>query len=199
MARKLGITANIPQARKKREPQRVEIAAAVLLDRRGRTLLVKPEKTETNGLFSGMWQFPAVEVKKGASGPSAPLATGEWRVTGEKDHTQKARRGTEGTEKIEEGSFASLTSAALSASRMTSTLRGMTSDLNSVTGDIVALPVVKHMVTYREITLRPYLVRVDIVRAAKGVRVVGLDDVTRMAVSSATKKIARTAQDAGSR
>ncbi len=63
-ARRLGLAEKIPPARKKRAAEKVELAAMVLIDASGRTLLVKPEKAETNGLFSGMWQFPAVGAKR---------------------------------------------------------------------------------------------------------------------------------------
>jgi A/G-specific adenine glycosylase len=65
-ARKRGLTAMVPQARKKRAVIHVKMAAAVWLDPRGRTLLVR----QTNGegaLFSHMWQFPAVETTADAA------------------------------------------------------------------------------------------------------------------------------------
>ena len=60
-ARKLGIEEEVPPARKKRDTVDVTLGAAVLLDPRGRTLLVR----QINGdgaLFSRMWQFPALET-----------------------------------------------------------------------------------------------------------------------------------------
>ena len=65
-ARKLGLVELLPEARKKRAPVQVTLAAAVLLDPRGRTLLVR--RTGDDGaLFSRMWQFPATETPAGAS------------------------------------------------------------------------------------------------------------------------------------
>jgi A/G-specific adenine glycosylase len=61
-AQRRGIAEQVPAPRKKRAVVQVKIAAAVLLDARGRTLLVR----QNGGLFSGMWQFPAVEVKRDA-------------------------------------------------------------------------------------------------------------------------------------
>ena len=61
-AYRLGLTDKIPAARKKRAPVRVKIAAAVLLDPRGRTLLVRQNDGLDAALFSGLWQFPAIEV-----------------------------------------------------------------------------------------------------------------------------------------
>ena len=60
-ARKLGIEDELPSARRKRDKVDVTLGAAVLLDPRGRTLLVQ----QTNGdgsLFSHLWQFPALET-----------------------------------------------------------------------------------------------------------------------------------------
>ena len=61
-AYRLELTDKIPAARKKRAPVRVRIAAAVMLDPRGRTLLVRQNDGLDAALFSGLWQFPAVEV-----------------------------------------------------------------------------------------------------------------------------------------
>jgi A/G-specific adenine glycosylase len=61
-----GLTAEIPEPRKKRAPVNVRIAAAILLDAKGRTLLVKDPGAHDDVLFSRMWQFPAIEVKRNA-------------------------------------------------------------------------------------------------------------------------------------
>jgi A/G-specific adenine glycosylase len=65
-AQKLGIAEQLPDARKKRAPVQVTLAAAVLLDPRGRTLLVRHPGGE-GALFSRMWQFPALETSADAS------------------------------------------------------------------------------------------------------------------------------------
>jgi len=68
-ARKLGIAEKLPSARKKRATIEVTLAAAVLLDPRGRTLLVR-QLDGDGALFSRMWQFPAIET----TGTGAPAA-----------------------------------------------------------------------------------------------------------------------------
>jgi len=161
-ARKLGIVEEIPAARKKRETEKMEIAAAVLVDERGRTLLVKPEKSETNGLFSGMWQFPAVEIHGDAARELGRLLRG-LRVASKQEKEEGRKRGKEEGEKQRPS---------------------------------MELGVVRHTVTYREITLRPIVVRVRELPATKGGRTVRLAKVGEMAVSSATKKIARAAMGA---
>ncbi|MFZ0522665.1 MAG: A/G-specific adenine glycosylase [Candidatus Acidiferrales bacterium] len=65
------LTAKIPAPRRKPAPVHMKIAAAILLDPRGRTLLVKDPGAHDGVLFSRMWQFPAVEV---TSEPKAALA-----------------------------------------------------------------------------------------------------------------------------
>ncbi len=61
----------IPAPRRKRAPVHMKIAAAILLDPRGRTLLVKDPGAHDGVLFSRMWQFPAIEV---TSHPKIALA-----------------------------------------------------------------------------------------------------------------------------
>jgi A/G-specific adenine glycosylase len=60
-ARKLGIVEELPSARKKPPTVDITLAAAVLLDPRGRTLLVRQLDAD-GALFSRMWQFPAIEM-----------------------------------------------------------------------------------------------------------------------------------------
>jgi A/G-specific adenine glycosylase len=62
-AQKLGIAEQVPLARTKRATVDVTLAAAVLLDPRGRTLLVR-EPGGDAALFSRLWQFPAVQAAK---------------------------------------------------------------------------------------------------------------------------------------
>ena len=61
-ARKLGIAEQLPATRKKRATVEVTLAAAVLLDPRGGTLLVR-QRNINGALFSRLWQFPALEIK----------------------------------------------------------------------------------------------------------------------------------------
>jgi len=73
-SRKLGIQEEIPEKRKKRAAVEIELAAAVFLDAKGRTLLLPPpEKSTTKPmadeiatLVSRMWHFPTISVKTNA-------------------------------------------------------------------------------------------------------------------------------------
>ena len=79
-ARRLGLADIIPEKRKKRATVEVTLAAAVLLDGHGRTLLLPPPQTprkygtpkiaaheEVAALVSKMWHFPTVSVEKDAA------------------------------------------------------------------------------------------------------------------------------------
>jgi len=65
-AHRLGLMNEIPEPRRKRASVGIQIAAAILLDPLGRTILVKDPGSHDDVLFSRMWQFPAVEVVKHA-------------------------------------------------------------------------------------------------------------------------------------
>jgi A/G-specific adenine glycosylase len=75
-ARQLGLTEVIPEKRKKRATEDVELAAAVFIDKQGRTLLLPPPETdrdhvtqdEVRPLISKMWHFPTIAVQRDASG-----------------------------------------------------------------------------------------------------------------------------------
>jgi A/G-specific adenine glycosylase len=69
--RRRGLVDSIPAPRKKQACVKQRIAAAVLLDPCGRTLLVRDPGAHDGVLFSRMWQFPAVEFTKN---PAAALA-----------------------------------------------------------------------------------------------------------------------------
>jgi A/G-specific adenine glycosylase len=76
LARKLGLTDLIPEKRKKRATVEITLAAAVLLDRQGRTLLLPPPHAsrehatneEVTPLISKMWHFPTISVREDAVG-----------------------------------------------------------------------------------------------------------------------------------
>ena len=60
-AHTLGIAEALPSAAaRNRKPVRLTLSAAVLLDARGRTLLLR-QKSDHSTLFSSLWQFPAIQ------------------------------------------------------------------------------------------------------------------------------------------
>lgn len=142
-ARKLGIAETLPSARKKRATVQITIAAAVLVDPRGRTLLVR-QMDDDGALFSRMWQFPALETTGTNAG--AVLAA----------HLQEK--------------FAI-----------------------TLNGNFTPLKAARHAVTFRNIRLEPYLVRVPRLPRVAGARVIPLAQIRRVAISNATQKIAGAA------
>jgi A/G-specific adenine glycosylase len=141
-AYRLGIAETLPTAGKKRTPARVQIAAAVLLDARGRTLVVKDTDGRDGALFSRLWQFPALQVSR-------------------------------------------LRKAELA--------RHLRSGLGKACGELLSLPKARHTVTFRDITLAPYLVRVARLPKVRGARTPPLAKLDRLPISNATRKIAATA------
>ena len=139
-----GLANEIPAPRKKRAAVNIKIAAAILCDPQGRTLLVKGTGAHDHVLFSRMWQFPAVEVKRNAR------------------------------------------------SELTKHLRS-TLGMNGI--ELEALPEAGHSVTFRNVTLLPFLAQVDQLPANAGTlgRVLPLKSISRVPISSATRKIANAA------
>ncbi|MGA8221378.1 MAG: A/G-specific adenine glycosylase [Candidatus Acidiferrales bacterium] len=140
-----GVVAEIPAPRGKRATVQVKIAAAILVDARGRTILVRDPGAHDRVLFSRMWQFPAVEVARDAEAD------------------------------LEEHLRATLKIAPV---------------------PLEALTHARHAVTYRNITLLPFLVRVERLPKLPRTRIVALDGLARLPVSSATRKIAQAAVNA---
>jgi adenine-specific DNA glycosylase len=150
-ALRLGIADRLPERRAKSAPVRVRVAAAVLLDGAGRTLLVRAPTNAAAGddrpaelgpIFSRLWHFPAV------------VTSGDSRTDLE-----------------------SHLSAELS-------LDGA--------GRWQAIPAIRHAVTFRDVTIEPWLIHVEELPRGAG-KIVALDAAGRMAISSASRKIAAAA------
>jgi A/G-specific adenine glycosylase len=144
-ARARRLTGEIPAPRRKRAPVRIQIAAAILRDPRGRTLLVRDPGAHDDVLFSRMWQFPAVEVARRA-----------------KDEL---------------------------AAHLAQSL-----EIDAASLDLEPLPRARHGVTFRNITLLPFLARVARLPKRARTRVIPLERLLDLAVSSATRKIAAAAR-----
>jgi A/G-specific adenine glycosylase len=161
-ARARGLTSVIPEKRRKPAPLRIEVAAAVLLNPAGRTLLLKPNHSrratrQANAsdlahLFSRLWQFPAVVVRCKARPDEIAV---------------RAALRTHLRERLDLPKIARLACTRLGVAR--------------------------HRVTFRQITLRPYLYRVPRIPKLSHARSAPLDDLDRLPVSSATRKLARMA------
>ncbi len=140
-ARKLGVVEEIPAPRRKRGGVRVKIAAAILRDPRGRTLMVRDPGAHDGVLFSRMWQFPAVEVARHA----APELSEHLRAT------------------------------------------------LLIEPPLERLPEARHAVTFRDVRLIPFLAQVPELPRQARTRIVPLEGVTGLPISSATRKIAQAA------
>jgi A/G-specific adenine glycosylase len=141
----LGITGEIPEPRRKRATVEIKIAAAVLLDPGGRTLLVRDPGAHDDVLFSRMWQFPAVAVKRNAKSELASHLRATLNIAGKL--------------KLE------------------------------------TLPAARHGVTFRDITLEPYLLRLPTLPKVARSRVLSLERLGSVPISSATRKIAAAASN----
>ena len=140
-ARALHLTREIPAPRRKRAPVKMSIAAAILRDPRGRTILVRDPGAHDDVLFSRMWQFPAVEVTRNAE---AELLA----------HLREVLK------------------------------------MNGAVLRLEALPAARHGVTFRNITLLPFLARVSRLPKRPRTRILPLSRLAQLPVSSATHKIA---------
>jgi A/G-specific adenine glycosylase len=141
-ARAEGLAEEIPAPRRRRAPVRMTIAAAILRDPRGRTVLVRDPGAHDDVVFSRMWQFPAVEVARHAR---AELAQHVHAILGVNVPSLEALRAA------------------------------------------------RHGVTFRNITLLPFLAEVPRLPNRPRTRVLSLDRLAQIPVSSATRKIAAAA------
>jgi A/G-specific adenine glycosylase len=140
-----GLTNKIPAPRRKRAPVQMKIAAAILRDPRGCTLLIQDPGAHDQVLFSRMWQFPAVEIQRHA-----------------KAELEAHLRSTLAITKI----------------------------------SLEELPAARHGVTFRNITLLPFLVNVPELPTLPRTRILPLKNLAKLPISSATRKIAAAASGA---
>jgi A/G-specific adenine glycosylase len=138
-AYKLGLTQKIPAPRLKRATEHIKIAAAILRDPRGRTILVKDPGAHDHVLFSRMWQFPAVQVAR------------------HPEHELEAH---------------------------------VRATLGIACVALQELPAARHGVTFRNITLLPFLVHVDQLPKLPRTRILSLENLSHLPISNATRKIA---------
>lgn len=87
-ARKFGLAEVIPEKRSKRDAVEITLAAVVLVDSNGRTLLLPPTsianthtEPQVAALLSGMWHFPTIQVRRDATEEVRALV-GNWERSG---------------------------------------------------------------------------------------------------------------------
>lgn len=89
--------------------------------------------------------------------------------------------------------FPAITSASRNGNAAAELLAYLRSSLACEPHSLEPLPSVTHTVTYRQITLVPFLARVNTLPCLPECRMIALEKLSSLAVSSATKKIARVA------
>jgi len=175
-ARKEGIIDLIPEKRKKRDTVQVQLAAIVLVDRKARTLLLPPPNTaarmpaskeDVPALLSRMWHFPTIQL----SDPANSQRKGSGRTT------RSAKEGVTGIAAKELQQF--VEAEYLSGRKLPS--------------GPLPLKHVRHAVTYRAITLFPFLLKVPKLPRVAGARVLPLADPGSVPISNLTRKVARSA------
>jgi A/G-specific adenine glycosylase len=145
-ARAWGRTETIPARRRHPARVRMKIAAAILRDGRGRTLVVEDPGIDEGALFSRLWQFPAIRVSQDAQ---TELAAHLRRTLG-----VDLRNGA----------------------------------------SLEALRAARHGVTFRSVTLLPFLARVRKLPRLPRARIIAFDRLAELPISSATRKIAAAAR-----
>lgn len=153
--RKLGLQQIIPEKRKKRATVGVFVAAAVLMDRQGRCLLLPPPQANQKkaaaedipSLVSKMWHFPTIAVRE--------------------DPEREMRQ-----------YLKDFVGAKVAPSR------------------VFALRKVRHAVTYRAISLLPFLAEFKKLPRVRGAKMILLNDHFSVPVSNLTRKVARAALEA---
>ena len=152
-ARKLGLTELIPEKLNKRSTVEITLAALVLVDPQGRTLLLPPPKSvakrpdthDVAALLSRMWHFPTTQVRHNPAGELQAFVQGNI-FAGERFPT-----------------------------------------------NIQALSIVRHAVTFRQITLLPFRLDVGKLPRVPYAKSLPLSDISAVPVSNLTRKVARAA------
>jgi len=152
-ARKLGLTESIPEKRKKREGVDVALAAMVMVDADGQTLLLPPPGNLNSGgngekvgaLLSRMWHFPTIQIKRTAK-------------TDLRDFAKKDLLGG-----------------------------------RPLPSNLLPLPKVRHTVTFRSITIEPFLINFRRIPRIAGAKILPLHDLNSVPISNLTRKVARSA------
>jgi A/G-specific adenine glycosylase len=170
-ARKLGLVELIPEKRKKRDTVQVMLGAVVFVDLKSRILLLPPPKAATiradmediPALLSRMWHFPTIQFSS--------------RIVSKRKSPRSTKRGGQVPAAMELRQF---------VERQFFFGRKLQSDL-------LPLKQVRHAVTYRAITLFPFLSKVPKLPRIPGAKSLPLADLSSMPISNLTRKVAHSA------
>ncbi len=201
-ARDLGITGMIPAPRRTPATVRIVLAAAVLLDPHGRTLVVRHPKIKGQGshadrdantknspsLFSRLWQFPSFAETISAEAISKfPGGEPAAKTRGPISASANVARRKAGIHSLVASSQDESDLLPLLAKRLAIHLR---QSIGVIATHLTPLPTARHGVTFRNIRLAPFLVPVSRLPSVTGARTPRLTAVPRLPISSATRKIA---------
>jgi len=172
-ARKQGIVDLIPEKRKKRDTVQVRLAAIVFVDPKDRTLLLRsPKKVEARAdtedipaLLSRMWHFPTIQL----SGRGVGVAPGKSARSSDRSRPTGASK--ELLQFVEAEYFSG----------------------RKLRLGLLPLKHVRHAVTYRAITLFPFLLKIPKLPRIAGSKALPLADLGSVPVSNLTRKVARSA------
>jgi A/G-specific adenine glycosylase len=172
-ARKLGIAEALPARRRKRATETITLAAAVLLDPRGRTLLLPPPKPSRHAETQRqVWVSKSASRDISAQGQISVLVSKLWHFPTIAVRTDPVAELKEHLNRI----FPAL--------------------MEKQTLQIEALPTARHAVTYRAITLRPFRVTVAQLPRIPNAKAISLAEIvapSSLAISNLTRKAARAA------
>jgi A/G-specific adenine glycosylase len=172
-ARRLGIAESLPARRKKRATEIITLAAAVLLDSRGRTLLLPPPKLSQRAVTQGRARFSkSARSSISAQGQISALVSKLWH-------------------------FPTIAVRTDAAAELKEHLDGIFRAIIAKQPlQIEALPPARHAVTYRAITLRPFRVTVAQLPRIPNAKTISLAEIispSSLAISNLTRKAARAA------
>jgi A/G-specific adenine glycosylase len=206
-ARALGIANSLPAARKKPAKVRILLAAAVLLDPQGRTLLVRPpdgDKRSGDNLHYAQprpSQHRSPLVAQSFLAVHAPPSTPRNLTVRVKRHAAPEH----GVLFSRLWQFPAIARRVTPVGRNRASHRSANRTINNATRRLARhlehtlgisapllepLATAKHAVTFRDIRLAPFLVRVPRLPAVPGARTLPIAEIDRLPVSSATRKIA---------
>lgn len=166
---KLGIAESLPEKRKKRATVAVTLAVAVFADKKGQTLLLPPPP---------LAKAPDASRTGAKEKPSADhvptLVSKMWH-------------------------FPTLSVNGSPVLQLRAYLHKLFPNMKNAEEQFTLAEKVRHAVTYRDITVLPFLLQVQKLPRVSGAKQIPLVDLSSVPVSNLTRKVARAALVAGTR
>jgi A/G-specific adenine glycosylase len=161
--RKLGIAESLPEKRKKRATVSVTLAAAVFADNKGQTLLFPPPP------HAKTTDAKKIHAREKPSADHVPsLVSKMWH-------------------------FPTLSVNGDPAAQLRAHLHKLFPNTNKAEQQFAPAGKVRHAVTYRDVTVLPFLIEVKKLPSIPGAKRIPLADLSSLPVSNLTRKVARAA------